>query len=211
MTREPPPTPIHSWQDAEHNAATWMRYWGYRDAAAVPGGPDAGIDVRGAGAVAQVKWQSVAVGRPLLQQLVGASDRPGDKLAFFTASNYSAAAVEYAEARQIALFTHGPWGQMEPVNASARVSATTRDEPGGKPRAETGGRDWRTLLKVLGFLFVIGPIVGLAGIDDNDTPLWLDLLLFPVVLLLAWTLDFICFLIAGWRPKQMGSKPDTET
>ena len=31
--QEPPLHQIRSWQDAEINAATWMRYWGFSDAA----------------------------------------------------------------------------------------------------------------------------------------------------------------------------------
>ncbi len=70
MRDEPQPLPIRSWADAERNAALWMRRWGYEDAAAAPGGPDGGVDVRSSRALGQVKYQAVLVGRPELQRLV---------------------------------------------------------------------------------------------------------------------------------------------
>ena len=205
---EPAPRTIQTWQDAEHNAAAWMRHWGYTDARAVPGGPDAGIDVRSAGAVAQVKWQSVAVGRPMLQQLVGANDRPEAKLMFFTASNYTAAAVEYADSRHIALFTYGPWGRMEPTNSEARLlvaaaerQRTERLETTGTPsrprpvaaKATKSEIDSANQATGCGVIFILAPFAGLLGMGENDTPWWQDLLAFPLILLLSWAIAAALF------------------
>jgi hypothetical protein len=112
---------IRSWQDAEINAATWMRYWGYSDATVTNGGADGGIDVRSKRALAQVKYLAAAVGRPDLQRLggVGASE-PGKQLFFFSGSDYTATALEYADATGMALFSYGLDGSMAPVNAAAR-------------------------------------------------------------------------------------------
>ncbi|MFJ8448892.1 restriction endonuclease [[Kitasatospora] papulosa] len=113
--------PVRSWQDAEHNAAAWMRYWGYADARAKPGGPDGGIDVRSARALGQVKYVAAAVGRPELQLLFGARGRLLDRqLLFFTGSSYGAPALQYALENDIALFVYGLDGSMEARNAPAR-------------------------------------------------------------------------------------------
>ncbi|MFJ8104273.1 restriction endonuclease [Streptomyces sp. NPDC096132] len=116
---------IQSWQEAEHNAAAWMRHWGYGDARAQPGGSDGGVDVRSRRALGQVKYQGAAVGRPELQRLFGARGRAMDKdLLFFTGSSYAGTAVEYAAENGIALFVYGLDGSMKAVNAPARRIAT---------------------------------------------------------------------------------------
>lgn len=112
---------IQSWQDAEHNAAAWMRHWGFSDAQAKPGGADGGIDVRARRALGQVKYQAAAVGRPELQNLFGARGRDMHKqLFFFTGSRYAATGIEYADTNDIALFVYALDGAMTPVNKVAR-------------------------------------------------------------------------------------------
>jgi len=133
---------VRTWQDAERNAAAWMRHWGYPDADARPGGPDGGVDVRSARALAQVKFQAHAVGRPELQRLFGARGRNMDRqLLFFTGSDYTATAVAYAAEQDIALFVYGLDGSMTPVNAPARrirdAVRPTPPEPAAEPEAAT--------------------------------------------------------------------------
>src|SRR5215218_4673157 len=103
--QQPPIHQIRSWQDAEINAATWMRHWGHSDAAVTDGGADGGVDVRSSRALAQVKYLAAAVGRPDLQRLggVGAGE-PGKQLFFFSGSDYTATALEYADQTGMALF-----------------------------------------------------------------------------------------------------------
>lgn len=118
-----PPGPHHirSWQDAEVNAAAWMRSWGYMDAELTTSGADGGIDVRSSRALAQVKYLAAAVGRPDLQRLIGAAATvPGVQLMFFTGSDYSATAVEFAGMVNMALFRYGLDGAVTPVNETAR-------------------------------------------------------------------------------------------
>ena len=67
-----PPYQITSWQEAERNAARWMRHWGFGDARLTSSGADGGVDVRARAAVAQVKFEASQVGRPALQRLYGA-------------------------------------------------------------------------------------------------------------------------------------------
>ncbi|MET8925333.1 restriction endonuclease [Streptomyces sp. NPDC004623] len=137
--------PVRSWQDAEHNAAAWMRYWGYADAKAKPGGPDGGIDVRSARALGQVKYVAAAVGRPELQLLFGARGRLLDRqLLFFTGSSYAAPALQYALENDIALFVYGLDGSMEARNAPARRimdrARAAESARAAEARAESRGR-----------------------------------------------------------------------
>jgi hypothetical protein len=64
-----------------------------------------------------------------LQQLVGAQENVGDQLLFFTGSNYSKTAIEYANERQIALFQYDPWGRMRPMNVVAVEIGALRSGP----------------------------------------------------------------------------------
>ncbi|WP_026122986.1 restriction endonuclease [Nocardiopsis halotolerans] len=98
-------TRIHTPTEAERFVAGWLRDRGFRGARTTPPSGDAGIDVSASGVSVQVKRYSTnAVGRPELQQLVGAAP-VGDTAVFFTSSRYTAAAAEYANQRDVALFT----------------------------------------------------------------------------------------------------------
>ncbi|MGW6687132.1 restriction endonuclease [Streptomyces sp. NPDC054961] len=202
----PQPTQISSWQQAELNAAQWMRRWGYTDATARPGGPDAGIDVRARRALGQVKYQAAQVGRPELQRFVGARPYGSTaQLIFFTGSDYTATAVAYAREWSIALFTYRLDGTMTPVNDTARrihsssastaPPATRNPEP---PRAQTFWQRNRRV--VAGVSLLIAP---LGSIGDGKTytgPLALDVLKFIGIFVAFWSLG--AFLIAtrfGYR------------
>lgn len=124
MTAPPSPRQIQSWQDAEHNAADWLRHWGYVDAVVTPAGPDGGIDILGARVSAQVKYIAAQVGRPDLQRLVGATRDTSAHLFFFTGSAYSDAAVTFARDARIALIVCGLDGSMRPINDLARSRGT---------------------------------------------------------------------------------------
>lgn len=131
MIEKPAPRQIRSWTDAEQNAAAWMRYWGYTDARVTNGGPDAGVDVRSSDALAQVKFEARSVGRPQLQNLVGARGRAHTTaLLFFTGAGFSTHAVDYAADMDIALFEYGLDGSMKAQNGHARRLAR-RLEPNG--------------------------------------------------------------------------------
>ncbi|TKV28562.1 restriction endonuclease [Arthrobacter sp. NamB2] len=119
----PPSRQIRTWQDAEENAAEWMRYMGHPDARVTNGGADGGIDVASQRAVAQVKREAVAAGSPLIQRFYGAAAARGDfqyKL-FFSGSGYSKAAYESAGRLGIALFDYHLDGWIEPANAPAEA------------------------------------------------------------------------------------------
>jgi hypothetical protein len=115
--QQPPLRPISSAQDAATNAATWMRHWGYPDAAVTNGR----VGVRSTRARGQVTYLAAAVDRPELQRLAasGAGD-PAEQLFVFSGSGYTATALEYAGLTGMALFDHGLDGAMTPVSAVAR-------------------------------------------------------------------------------------------
>lgn len=106
--------------EAELRAADNLKRWGFSDAVATTGGTDGGIDVRSKRALAQVKWKGGATGRPDCQRLVGARGNGTEQLFFFSASGYSAQAIEYADQVGMALFTYDPVGAVEAVNPAAR-------------------------------------------------------------------------------------------
>ncbi|GAA0955936.1 restriction endonuclease [Actinocorallia libanotica] len=132
---EPERRPVDDWKTAEHNAAAWMRHWGFTDATVTPAGADGGIDIRSRKALGQVKFQGAAVGRAELQRLVGARMRGEQQLFFFTGSAYSAPALAYGEAMDIALFQYDPWGRMKAANkpASAVIASAKRERKSAQP------------------------------------------------------------------------------
>jgi hypothetical protein len=117
----PPPFQVNSWRRAEENAAAWMRWWGFPDAELTEAGTDGGVDVRAAGALAQVKAEATQTGRPVLQQLAGAR-RPGSTQAlfFFSGAGFGKLALAYADDWEIACFTYDLFGAMTPANGAAR-------------------------------------------------------------------------------------------
>jgi hypothetical protein len=92
-----------AWQDAEHLAAAALRQFGFVDANVTGAGADRGLDGVGGGVAAQVKYTGATVGRPLIQQLVGAAG--GRQTALFARSGFTQHAVEEADRHGMALFT----------------------------------------------------------------------------------------------------------
>lgn len=97
-----------------------MRMLGFDDAQQTAGGSDGGIDVisQAHRVAAQVKHYSGLVGRPDLQKLAGAASQFSERV-FYARSGYTAAAREYAEDHDIALFTYDPSGFISPTNSRA--------------------------------------------------------------------------------------------
>lgn len=111
--------------DAEVHAAAWMRGLGFYDAQETTFTSDGGIDVIASDGVAQVKFKAVQVGRPELQNFVGAAHPYPDRLRlFFSWKGYSAHALQYAEQAQIALFTYELDGRCLAANAFANHLCT---------------------------------------------------------------------------------------
>ncbi|WP_206489786.1 restriction endonuclease [Rhodococcus sp. KRD162] len=122
-------------QRAEREMARVMRNMGFHDAREMSGRHDSGIDIMSMSAIAQVKMHFKAVGRPALQNLVGARGVDHSKqLIFFSYEGYARTALEYANEVGMALFTFDDvdW-TCAPVNHAAtellRRQTANRDEP----------------------------------------------------------------------------------
>jgi hypothetical protein len=193
----PMPHQIRTWQDAELNAAVWMRFWGYEDAVARPGGPDGGVDVRATGALGQVKFRASQVGRGELQQLVGARAHATDaQLLFFTGSHYAATSTAYAEQMHIALFHYALDGRMTALNGAAQQisAAPAVESPGGVQQTGAGTatakkflelciRNWRVLT---GAFLLIAPFAYLGNDQLYTGPFALDAVKFLGILFGCW-------------------------
>jgi hypothetical protein len=115
----PEPVLIRSPYDAEKVAAHWMRWMGFADATETMPGADGGIDVESATALAQVKTETLPVGRPALQRLAGAAHAERKRGLFFSLSGYTAQAREWADQASIAIFTFDLQGVPQPINRVA--------------------------------------------------------------------------------------------
>ena len=115
----PGPALIRTPHDAEECAAEWMRVLGYADATATPVGADQGIDVMSSTAIAQVKTETVPVGRPALQNLAGVAAAEGKGALFFSLSGFRATALEWADRVSMALFEFDYQGTPRPCNEHA--------------------------------------------------------------------------------------------
>lgn len=113
---------VTSWLEAEKIAAAWMVAFGFGTATATPCGSDLGVDVRAPQlAIAQVKRMQSAIGRPLIQLLVG-SRHPAlqEQMLFFSRSAYKETAVQWADLWEVALFRFDDFGNPFPENKAAR-------------------------------------------------------------------------------------------
>lgn len=93
-----------AWRRAEECAASHLRSLGFSDATATEVGADAGFDVVGRSVVAQVKYLASPVGRPVVQQLLGANTH-GATTAIYSRSGYTKQALDFADQSGVALFT----------------------------------------------------------------------------------------------------------
>lgn len=118
---------IRDWQDAEVAAARWLRKAGCRRVSLTGGSADGGIDVVTADWAVQVKHTTKRVGRPAVQQLVGAALTLDRLPALFSTSGFSAPACAYALEHQVALFELDLDGRAYGINGPARrVGKRTR-------------------------------------------------------------------------------------
>ncbi|SNT46779.1 restriction endonuclease [Rhodococcoides kyotonense] len=130
-------------EQAEIGMAHAMTQMGYKGARALPVGPDAGIDIKAHGGIAQVKRHRVPVGRPDLQRLYGARGNSHHMdMLFFSYSGYTAQALQYGNEVGIKLFRFDDKFNVYAVNAYARrstgggiVKASGGDAKYGRPVA----------------------------------------------------------------------------
>lgn len=125
-TDQPRPAPrmVRDAAEAEALAADWVRWLGWTDASITQPGADGGVDVLGraeGGVAAQVKFEAVKTGRPVLQALYGAGHGLGVKhWVFFSSAGYTTQAVAWADHVGMLLFRFALDGTIEPINSDAR-------------------------------------------------------------------------------------------
>jgi hypothetical protein len=100
-----------------------MRHHGFRDARITRSGPDGGVDIVSASAVAQVKWHVKMVGLGEIQRLYGIAQAENKAGLFFSLGGFSRAAIAWADQHGIAAFTLDP---VTPANAGAAKIASLR-------------------------------------------------------------------------------------
>ncbi|MBW6434989.1 restriction endonuclease [Actinoplanes hulinensis] len=110
--------PAGDWRAAEELAVRHLRDLGFHDARTTAGGADGGVDVVATGAVAQVKHWAQPVGQPPLRDLFGVAQAAAATAFFYSRSGYTPAALEWANATGIALFTYTLDGQVQACNAA---------------------------------------------------------------------------------------------
>jgi hypothetical protein len=123
----PAPRMLKGHAAAEEYAAEVLRALGYPDAARTPAGADGGVDVAGAGLVAQVKMEALPTGRDRLQALFGVAAVEEARAAFFSLAGYTDQARAWGERAGIALFEFGFDGSIDAVNEVALSMLTISD------------------------------------------------------------------------------------
>lgn len=111
---------VRSWADAERATADWLRRRGCRGVRLSSPGADGGVDVVTRGLAVQVKHTAGRVGRPTIQQIVGAALTLDLSPAVFSTSGFSAPAIVYADDHDVAIFLLHINGRADALNKAAR-------------------------------------------------------------------------------------------
>lgn len=117
---------IVDWRDAEHRTATWLRSIGCRDVTLTADGADGGIDILTDRWAVQVKHRSARVGRPAVQQIVGAALAVERSPVVVSTSGFTGPALEFAADHDVALVELELDGRARPVNEPARALGRRR-------------------------------------------------------------------------------------
>lgn len=112
------------WRSAEEIAEQHLKYIGFANVRLSPPGNDHGVDVIGNDVAAQVKMTALPVGRPVLQQLIGATVNYTHRACYST-SGYTKDAIIYAELHSVALFSIEASGEITPCNQLAEIMERT--------------------------------------------------------------------------------------
>lgn len=132
------PEPLH--RQAEKKAAEWLTLSNYGQAMTTGKGRDGGLDIYGPDLVGQVKHHMKPIGRPAIQQLVGARGSDTHKrMWFFSLSGYSRDAITYANKEGVNLVRYDENWNYTAANAASRsvihLSSPVPAPTGFTPRA----------------------------------------------------------------------------
>lgn len=114
------------WQQVERDTAAWLRAAGCRQVAMTTAGADGGVDVLTSEWAVQVKHTERRVGRPAVQQIVGAALHVERRPAVVSTSGFTSPAVEYAVEHNVALVRLDDHGHGRPVTSAAREIGSER-------------------------------------------------------------------------------------
>jgi hypothetical protein len=114
------PAAVNGWESVEEIAEAHMRELGFAGVVRTSAGRDGGLDVVGHGIAAQVKMMALPVGRPVLQQLVGAAGAERTAVCYST-SGFTSEATLYAQEHGVALFGIDSGGRLSAQNLPAEV------------------------------------------------------------------------------------------
>lgn len=117
---KPGPMRIRTPADAEEAAARWIRFWGVDDALVISAESHGRKDVDSREVVAQVKAHAIPIEPTDIQNLYGLAMAEGKTPLFFSLSDYTLDALEWADQFGVALFQLDLEATPEPVNLPAR-------------------------------------------------------------------------------------------
>lgn len=140
----PAPRLIKTARAAEEYAAEYLRAIGFPDATVTHPGADGGVDVRSVHALAQVKMEGVATGRPVIQALFGVASYEAKQPVFFSLAGYTSGALAWATGAGVACFEFEFDGEVSARNAPAQAllaGGTPRDRGEADEKAETQALD----------------------------------------------------------------------
>lgn len=118
---------LSGWESAEQVAEVHLQDLGFADVRQTGSGADGGIDIVGHTVSAQVKMTALPVGRPTIQQLVGATRHDRTPVCYSTAG-YTTDAENFAYETGVALFQIRSDSRIVPKNGLARRLEHVSDE-----------------------------------------------------------------------------------
>lgn len=116
----PPPPRMASCtpREAEYVAAQWMRYLGATSCRVTQASRDGGMDIISDTHVAEVKHHQSPVGVNFVRQIYGAATGASKQAVFFSLSEFTRTAEEFADTNSIPLFRYDP--QERTLTAKSR-------------------------------------------------------------------------------------------
>jgi hypothetical protein len=102
-----------TWQQAEVYVCAWMMQHGFPDAMMTAAGPDSGVDVMAAHAVAQVKNHARPVGIAEVQRLQGIAGSLHRQALLFASNGMTTQALRWADEHGVACYSYPPVTRLQ--------------------------------------------------------------------------------------------------
>lgn len=130
----PPPPRMRSCthREAEYVAAQWMRYLGATSCRVTQASRDGGMDIVSDTHVAEVKHHQSPVGVSFVRQIYGTATSTSKMAVFFSLSEYTREAKEFANANNIALFRYDPLKATLAPKSQSALEASQHGLNGGR-------------------------------------------------------------------------------